>query len=208
MLRRVIPVAAILTAVSAAWALTATFLAERLIVSVPLDRADAILVVAGSAAYRERTRTAARLYGNAISRKILLTHDGERAGWSKQEQRNPPFFELAKRELTTHGVPDEAIEVFPQKMSGTIMEARVLAKEASERRWKSLLIVTSAHHTRRALWTFERVFAAKRVETTIGIVPAMSPQHAYPVATWWFTGDGWRDVAGEYVKSLYYYLAY
>jgi hypothetical protein len=36
----------------------------------------------------------------------------------------------------------------------------------------------------------------------------MGSQHAYTAATWWLTGVGWRDVAGEYVKSLYYYLVY
>ena len=86
------------------------------------------------------------------------------------------------------------------------MEARLLGKKAAEARWKSLLIVTSAYHTRRALWTFEHVFAKNGVETKLGIVPARTGQQTPPALYWWLTWEGWRDVAGEYVKSVFYYL--
>ena len=190
------------------WTFVAPLLAERLIVARPMEHADAILVLAGSSAYLERTRKAAFLYKEDIAPRILLTNDGKNAGWSQKELRNPPYVELAKRRLVAQGVPEGAIEIFSPQVSGTIAEARLLGKKALEKRWKSLLIVTSAHHTRRALRTFESVFAANGVETQIGIVPALNGEKMPPASYWWLTATGWQDVAGEYAKSAYYYFAY
>ena len=204
LLKSVIPFVAILLV----WTLVAPFLAERLIVARPMDHADAILVLAGSSAYFERTKKAAFLYKEGVAPSVLLTNDGKNAGWSQKEQRNPPYVELAKRRLVAQGVPEAAIEIFSPQVSGTIAEAKLLGKKAAERRWKSLLIVTSAHHTRRALRTFESVFAANGVETQIGIVPALNGEKMPPASYWWLTATGWQDVAGEYAKSAYYYFAY
>ena len=195
-------------AILSVWTFIAPFLAERLIVTRPLDHADAIFVLAGSAAYVERTQKAALLYGKGVAPKVLLTNDGEKAGWSRKEQRNPPYVELAKRELIAQGVPEDAIEILSPEISGTIKEAEIVATGALERRWKSLLIVTSAYHTRRALRTFESVFAENGVETVIGIVPATTRQQTPPAWYWWLTWKGWRDVGGEYVKSVFYYVIY
>jgi uncharacterized SAM-binding protein YcdF (DUF218 family) len=190
------------------WTSIAPFLAERLIVEKPLDKADAILVLAGAPDYKERTRKAAFLYNKGITRAVLLTNDGIKAGWSRKEQRNPSYFELAERALIAHGVPENAIEILPSQVSGTITEARLLRTIAVERRWKSLLIVTSPYHTRRALRTFENVFAEKHVETSIGLVPAEAGPQTPSAFYWWLTWKGWRDVGGEYVKSTYYIFIY
>ena len=93
------------------WSFLAPFLAERLIVERPLDHADVIFVLAGSGAYVERTRKAALIYKEGVAPKVLLTDDGARAGWSEREQRNPPYVELAKRELVAGNVPEDAIEI-------------------------------------------------------------------------------------------------
>jgi len=190
------------------WSFLAPFLAERLIVERPLDHADAILVLAGSSAYFERTRKAALIYKAGVAPKVLLTNGGGQAGWSQEEQRNPPYVELAKRELVAQGVPDNAIEILGPEISGTFLEAKILAKKAVEKRWTSLLIVTSAYHTRRALWTFKTVFAENGVETEIGIVSPITGQQTPPAFFWWLTWRGWRDVAGENVKSVFYYVNY
>src|SRR5438105_323266 len=176
------------------WTFVAPFLAERLLIARPMDRADAILVLAGSGAYLERTNKAAFLYKGGVAPGILLTNDGGKAGWSQKEQRNPPYVELAKQRLVAQGVPENAIEILSPEISGTIAEAQLLGKKAAERRWKSLLIVTSVHHTRRALRTFENLFAANGVETQIGIVPAPNGEQTPPAYYWWLTATGWQDV--------------
>ena len=195
-------------AILSLWTFVAPFLAESLTVEKPLDHADVILVLAGSSVYIERTQKAALLYKRGVAQKVLLTNDGGKAGWSRKEQRNPPYVELARRELVAQGVPDGAIDVLSPESSGTIVEARIAREKAAERRWESLLIVTSAYHTRRALWTFEYVFAENGVDTKIGIVAARTGQQTPLALYWWLTWKGWRDVAGEYVKSVFYCVIY
>ena len=188
------------------WIFFAPLLAERLIVEKILEKADVIVVLGGSSVFIERTQKAAQLFKQGIAPKIVLTNDGTNAGWSKKEWRNPPYVELAKQSLIGQDVPDEAIEILPEQVNGTVDEAKLLQKKARENSWKSVLIVTSAYHTRRALWTFEKVFA--ETEIAIGIASAPTGQQTPSPFYWWLMPSGWRMVAGEYVKSLYYWVYY
>jgi len=190
------------------WILLAPFLATYLIVEKPLEKADAILVLGGSHTYRERTQKAAELYRNGVAPKIFLTDDGEQAGWSRTEQRNPPFVELARKSLISNGVAAEHIEILPPTVSGTIDEARLLAEKAQTENLRSLLVVTSAYHTRRAFSTFQKTFAENGLSTALGIAaPPPGVQTPAP-RFWWLSALGWQFVAGEYVKSAGYWVYY
>ena len=190
----------------AAWIFFAPFLAERLIVEKPLERADVILILAGSSVFQERTNKAAEIYKQGVAPKIVLTDDGTRGGWSQTEQRNPPFVELARKNLIADGVPAENIEIIKPNGSGTIYEARTFREKAREMDWKSVLLVTSAYHTRRTWWTFQEELANEPIEIGIAAAPVGSqmPSPNY----WWLTVRGWNAVAGEYVKSWYYWAYY
>lgn len=189
----------------AAWITFTPFLAEELIVEKSLERADVMLVLAGSSVYTERTNRAAELYQQGIAPLVILTDDGTRGGWSRLEQRNPPFVESAKANLIARGVPAEHIEIIKPDGSGTIYEARIFREKARQANWRSVLLVTSAYHTRRTLWTFERELANEKISVGIA-APAGRPT---PSANyWWLTPRGWNAVAGEYVKSLYYWVYY
>jgi uncharacterized SAM-binding protein YcdF (DUF218 family) len=189
-----------------AWILFAWFLAWNLIVEKPLERADAILILSGSSVYVERTQKAALVYKQGVAPKILLTDDGGRAGWSKSERRNPKFVEAAQNNLIAEGVPAENIEIIAVKVSGTIEEAEALRDKINQTHWKTVLIVTSAYHTRRSLWTFEKVLENENVQ--IGIVSPPTGEQTPSPFVWWLTVKGWSLVAGEYVKILYYRLNY
>ena len=191
-----------------AWMLLAWFAANRLIVEQPLEHAEAILVLGGSAAYIERTQKAALLFKNGVAPKIFLTNDGTKAGWSKLEQRNPPYVELAEQSLIGQGIPKENIEILPTITEGTQDEANLLAKTAKERDLKSILLVTSAYHTRRTLWTFEKTMQNNNVLVKIGIESPPTGQQTPPPFYWWLKPTGWNVVAGEYVKIIYYWLYY
>lgn len=194
-----------LIALLATWIFLAPFLADRLIVEKKLEKADTILILAGSGAYLERTQKAVEIFKQGVAPKILLTDDGEKTGWSRSEKRNIPYVEMAQRNLVSLGVPSENIEIFKPIGSGTIYEAQIIKEKARENNWKSILLVTSAYHTRRALGTFEKLLAADNVE--IGIVSNAS-EHQAPAVYWWLTAQGWNWVAGEYAKSFYYWLYY
>ena len=190
------------------WILLAPLFAQRLIVEKHLDRADAIVVMSGSAVYQERTHKAAALYKQGIANTILLTDDGMRAGWSQMEKRNVPYVELAKRELIAQGVPAENIEILPGEVTGTDWEAKALTRKIKESKLDSVLIVTSAYHTRRALWTFREILSESGAQAEIGIAHAPTGEQTPPIFTWWLSKKGWQMVAGEYVKSAAYWLYY
>lgn len=188
------------------WFAFAPFLAKFLIIEKPLEKADAILVLGGSSTYIERTQKAAELYENGVAEKVLLTDDGGRGGWNKTEKTNLKFVEMARRNLVLQGVPAENIEVLEPTVAATIDEARLLAETARARNLKKILLVTSAYHTRRALWIFEKVAAKEEIE--LGIESPETGIETPPPQMWWKNRRGWQTVGGEYVKFVYYWWFY
>ena len=190
------------------WVLGAPFLARNLIIEKTLDKADAILVLGGSSTYIERTQKAAELFKKGVVPRIFLTDDGEQAGWSKIEKRNPPYVELARNSLIAQGVPPENIEILEPQVTGTIYEARILSEKAKSVNLKSVLIVTSAYHTRRAFSTIQRIFIENNQPIELGIVSPPTGEQTPPPFSWWLSANGWNFVAGEYVKSFGYWVYY
>ena len=190
------------------WFVFAWFAAENLIVVKPLEKSDAILVLGGSSTFIERTDKAAELFHAGKAAKIFLTNDGLKGGWSRKDQRNPFYWELAQRQLTKQGVAAEAIEVLPETVEGTRDEAILLVKTAKERNLNSILLVTSGYHSRRTLWVFEKVAAEQKANIKFEIESPPAGQQTSHAAIWWFSPRGWRDVAGEYLKFVYYCLYY
>lgn len=187
-------------------ALAAWCAALGLITGAPTERAGALVVLSGSANYVERVNLAAELFREGRAPKIVLTNDYQQSGWLSAEQRNPFFVERAQMELARAGVPAERVETLPRAVTSTYEEALLLREYAAEHDLHSILIVTSAYHSRRALWTFRRVFNGSGVE--IGL-RAVAPGEQTPrPAAWWFYALGWRMVAGEYVKLIYYRAQY
>lgn len=199
---------AVLVVLVAAWAALAPFLAERLVVTHRLARADAIVVLGGGGSYLPRAVEAAFLYKEGVAPRVLLTDDGELAGWDRKEERTPPFVDLAKRRIVALGVPAEAVEILAPPVAGTISEAQLLATLAGPRRYEGLVIVTSPHHTRRAFWSFERTFGQHGLATRLGVSPALQGYEGVPAATWWLRPAGWRTVGAEYAKAFFYWVAY
>jgi uncharacterized SAM-binding protein YcdF (DUF218 family) len=202
-IRRRLFVAFLLLAV---WSLLAWAGARWLVVEAPLGRADAMVVLSGSGTYFERAQEAAALFKEGRLPKIVLTNDNRQGGWSSVEQRNPFFYERATSVLTSAGVPKSAIEVIPQPVQSTRDEARLLRAYADEHGLHSILFVTSAYHSRRALWTLRREF--RNTKTEIGLVSVPPGNQTPSPATWWLHLRGWEMVPGEYLKIVYYWLRY
>jgi uncharacterized SAM-binding protein YcdF (DUF218 family) len=180
--------------------------AQFLIVSRPLAHADAIVVLSGSATYKERSRRAAQLYREGRSGKIVVTNDNRQGGWNSAEQRNPYFYESTVAELRSGGVSEQDIEVVSPPVSSTYEEAVVLRRYSDEHGLRSILIVTSSYHSRRALWTFRRLFNNSDVQ--IGLEPVPVGIQTPRPATWWLHPRGWVLVPNEYLKMVYYWLRY
>ena len=180
--------------------------AKALIVNSPLAHADALVVLAGSSTFPERTRHAAKLLHEGRAPLILLTNDNQKGGWSIEEERNPYLVERAVAELRRQGVSSNQIAVLPGIVSTTHDEAVSIREYADAHSLRSVLVVTSAYQSRRALWTMQRVFRERDIE--IGL-DAVEPGEQSPHPTsWWCSRLGWKMVPGEYLKILYYRLKY
>ncbi len=178
--------------------------ARLLVVRAPVAHADIIVMMSGSATFHERARHAAQLYNQGVAPKIILTNDNLQSGWSEKEQRNPFYYERAKVELIQLGVPEQNIEVLMDPILGTYHEACLIKVYAESHNIKSIVVVTSGYHSRRALFTFRKVFSD--TETEIGIDPVAAGIDTPSPATWWYKSFGWQVVGEEYGKLLCYRL--
>lgn len=169
-----------------------------LIVSKPLPQAEALVVMAGSAS--ERLPCAARLFHEGVAPRILLTNDGIFSAWSPDHQRNLYGIEWAELALMKLQVPQQAIGKLTYSASGSIHDALNSREEILSKGLTSIIIVTSDYHTRRSLWTFERVLRNRDI--AIGSYPAVSAAGA--------SSDFRRflELAYELVGYIYYRVAY
>lgn len=186
------------------WVAVAPLLAHFLIVLKPIERPEAMIVLSGSSQYVERCRKAAEFYRERKISLIYLTNDGEMSGWSVPDQRNVPFLELERRELVANGVLHDSIRVLGGTVKGTDDEAKAMATEAKAQGLKSVLIVTSPYHTRRAYRAFERMFVETGIQIGVEYAPLTDEQPS--PYYWWLSLRGWQLVGGEYVKSAVYWV--
>jgi uncharacterized SAM-binding protein YcdF (DUF218 family) len=178
--------------------------ARLLIVRTPEKHAEAIVMLSGSATFRERAAHAAKLYNEGRAPRVILTNDNLQSGWSQSEQRNPLYYERAISELRAASVPADKIEVALDPILGTYDEACVVRLYCEKHQIRSIVVVTSGYHSRRALWTFRQVFRDSGIE--ISMDPVEAGIDTPSAATWWLNSFGWEMVAEEYGKLGCYRL--
>lgn len=189
-----------------AWSILAWGAARALVVRSALPHADALVVLAGSSTYVERTHRAAQLFAEGVAAKIVLTNDNLPSGWSPAQGRNPLFVERAADELKRQGVPAEKIEIVPDVVSSTYDEILRVREYSVQHGLRSIVLVTSAYHSRRAWWTLRHVFRGSDI--AIGLEPAAPGEQSPSPATWWWHRLGWQMVPVEYAKMVYYWWRY
>jgi len=123
---------------------------EALIVEDPLEKSDAIIVLSDDNFYADRATRAAELLRQNLA--PLVVASGIRL------RPNAGIAELMTHDLIERGVPRDRILPFPQDADSTREEAEALRKLAQEKNWKSVIVVTSNYHTRRAKYIFRKVF--------------------------------------------------
>jgi len=96
--------------------------------------------------------------------------------------------------------------MLPGAVTSTYDEIQRVREYSVARGLRSILIVTSAYHSRRAWWTVGQVFRDSNV--AIGLDVAAPGEQTPRPATWWLHRFGWKLVPGEYVKIIYYRWKY
>jgi uncharacterized SAM-binding protein YcdF (DUF218 family) len=203
-LRRCAPVIAVLFSfVICAWLGREPLLrgaAGLWIISDPVTRADAIVVLGGN--YHVRPPFAADLYRRGLANRILVsqTGDAQRAAAGSL----PTDAELNRAALLNLGVPPDAVESFGAANVNTRDEA-VALREWAERNGASKIIVPSEiFSARRVRWIFRRELSGSDVAI---MVPSFDPP-GYARRDWWKTASGVLALQNELLKYAYYRLTY
>jgi uncharacterized SAM-binding protein YcdF (DUF218 family) len=170
--------------------------ADLWIVSDPLKRADAIVVLGGD--FQERPAVAANLYQNGIADKILISKTGG------GENGVLSYTDRTRTTLLNLGVPATAIETFGEDNKNTREEAVALRTWASGNGASALIIPDDFLGARRAQWIFRREF----VHSTTNIFVFTFEPHGFNRHDLWKTERGLIAFRNEFVKYIYYRLKY
>ncbi|HSD65723.1 MAG TPA: YdcF family protein [Vicinamibacteria bacterium] len=179
-------------AVSVLLALAAVFADEParwLVVTDPPRWADAAVVLAGDPDY-ERTRSAVRLLLGGQVGLLILTGGEPGPGDSATSLRD-----VALRA----GVPAERIRM-EQVSSSTRGSMEAIRPILEQEGIRSVAVVTSPYHQRRASWT------ARRTLRGVAVVSRPADPAGWRPEGWWKTRWNRRIVLGEYAKLAYYVL--
>lgn len=166
-----------------------------LIVNMKLEHADAIVVLSGNDS--SRLKTAAELYLDGYSENIILTNTGNNFG-----EYNIPYTYHQVDLLKEYGVPEGALHFAEFVAKNTGQEATGIIEEMFALHAKSAIIVTDTWHTRRVKIIFSDSFG----NTGINLQYHGSSEDEYHPYFWWSSSKGWKDVIGEYIRIIGYFI--
>jgi len=179
------------------------FAGRYLVREDPLERADAIFVLAGSNV--ERWLEAVDLYREGWAPRIVLSRGPVEEAEVTLEARGvhyPTSAELARATILQMKIPDTAVLLLPDSCDNTAQEAHALHGMASRAGWQRLIVVTSKYHTRRSTFAFRREFR----DTPIRVLIRASRHDRSTPERWWGDRKGIRWVSSELQKLLLYRL--
>jgi len=107
--------------------------------------------------------------------------------------------DLTAKILSIHGVPPRDITVLHVATS-TFEEAEALRKFMENSGYKSVIVVTSIYHTRRARMVFRKAFKG----TNLKIIMRPAEGGKFRLDHWWTREDDMIFVNNEYVKMILY----
>jgi uncharacterized SAM-binding protein YcdF (DUF218 family) len=179
-------------------------LGEYLVFQQPApQQADVIVIVANWEDTIIRVRGGADLYKGGLAKTIFVPRMEQMAGLEEIKKLGisiPENRDLVITILQGLGVPADAIETSAQEVTSTWDEAHEVSNLVEQKGYKSVLLVTSKYHSRRAYLIFKDALKEK---ATIISVP--SPYDSSDPETWWKRDKDAKKVIMEYQKLLVYY---
>jgi len=179
-----------------------TDIADLLVVNDPFQPADIIFVLNGD--YNTRPFRASELYEQGLAPVIVIARSemlpAEELGLA------PNDTDVSIGVMKALGVPPEKIVVLPVEggTTSTFDEAIALRQYIESHNVHSLILLTSAFHTRRAKWIFDRELSGLPVRLEVAAVP----HYGFDESDWWQSEDGLITLNNEYIKLVYYFVKY
>ena len=171
--------------------------ASSWIVSDPLTRADAIVVLGGNL----HPRVAAEMYQRGLADKVLVSQTPK--FWQEPADL-PSDAELNRDALIKLGVPAESIEFFGAGNTNTREEAVALKRWAERNASNAFIIPSETFAARRVRWIFHHEISSSHIAI---MVPAYDPPY-YSREDWWKSEKGVVAFQNEILKYIYYRLKY
>jgi uncharacterized SAM-binding protein YcdF (DUF218 family) len=170
---------------------------DQLAVSHVPQKVDAIVVLSGDGetnyinqSYQRRTLDAINYFNNGYASQIIIS-SGRDQTFSETE--------IIKSLLTKRGVPEHAIYISSKYPKTTYENILLITHTLNERNIKSILLITSPYHSRRALWIFRKI-----VPELIVISPKVIDTPSKNIE-WTTSMDKLRVIIYEYISIIYNY---
>lgn len=173
-----------------------------LVVDQAPARADAIVVLSGSVP--DRILEAVDLYQDGYAPLIVLCGEPENEGTRQLRQRGvvlPRGHEVHASIAVQLGVPESAIVVVDRPPGSTFTEALAILDGLAERGARTVLLVTSQYHTRRAGLIYRHLAGG-----SIEIITRPARSGGFDAEGWWHDRMTVRRVLIEYQKLAMFQL--
>ncbi len=172
-------------------------IARFLIVEDELSQVDVIIILGGGGV--DRVRHGVKLYQEGYGTNIIVTGmkyklPGLTVTWP----------ELAKREAVSLGVQGDVI-ILEERPGSTYEDAKYVKEDMINRDFKSAIVVSSPHHTRRARMIFRKVFKDQK-DMSLLFSPVENSK--FQVHKWWTRERELVGVVNEYCKLTLYLFKY
>ncbi len=173
-----------------------------LVVEDPLEKSDAIFVLGGTR--MERPLEAFDLYQEGWAPRVMLfrvVSDYGEAELVKRGFQFPLESDVQKDALRRLGMPEEAVMVLDEK-DNTRDEALEVRTASLANGWKTIIVVTSKQHTRRARLVISRRLAG----TGIKLIVRPSRYDLSDAEHWWRNRATVRFTIFETQRLLGYWI--
>lgn len=166
--------------------------AKYLIVEDKLEKADLIIVLGGDT-NGERVDQGVALYKKGYAGRMLMS--------GGPLYRDLTYAQLMKKQAVKMGIPSAAILTQDESRS-TKEDAKYSFGLFKKYKIKSIILVTSPTHSRRAGSSFRKLLAQEKIKVII--YPAQKSE--FKLARWWTRHEDTGAVVWEYVAMVLYFL--
>ena len=163
--------------------------AQLWIVEDPLDKADAIIVLSDDNFFADRATRAAELFRQGLAPVIVAS--------GRRLRPSATIAELMEHDLIERGVPKDRIVRAVHDADGTQEEAEALRRVVQQKKWRSLIVVTSNYHTRRARYIFGKIFAPE-----VAIRVASARDGDFDPDRWWEKRKSVKELTREFAGMI------
>jgi len=165
------------------------FAAESWVIEDPLQHSDAIVVLSDDNFYADRSTRAAELFREGQAPLVVAS--------GRRLRPNAGISELMEHDLIERGVPKEKIIRLPHDADSTREEAAALLQLATDRKWHTVIVVTSNYHTRRARYIFRHLFPRE-----IDVRVASARDADFDPGKWWEKRKSIKQLTREFAGML------